>query len=69
MVEQELLIEFSYSKESTKYLSILHSLVGFVVKKTNTNTHTSAWCVDKTQNTNAHRHARERRVEVDWVYW
>lgn len=56
-------------KKAQNISAFLHSLVGFVVKKTNTNTHTSAWCVDKIKNTNAHRHARERRVEVDWVYW
>lgn len=59
MVEQLCLITFSHSKEKQNTSAFLHISVGIMVKKTNTNTHTSAWCVRIKSNINAHTHAWE----------
>lgn len=51
MVERLWLIEFSHPKEEQNISAFLYTLVGLVVKKTNTNTLTSPWCVGIKSNT------------------
>lgn len=51
MVELSWLIEFSHPKEEQNISAFLYALVGLVVKKTNTNTLMSPWCVGIKSNT------------------